>query len=159
MKNKNVGYLVVGISFLMGVIILIFNKGLVKIVEQSCTHGSSCTMYDTIRTQTYLSLAIAGVILAIGLFLIFSKENEKIVIKKVIKRPSRKKISLRGLSEEEKKVIKILEKENGAVFQKSLAETLGIGKVKMTRLMDKLEAKQLIERKRRGMNNIIVLKS
>ena len=37
-------------------------------------------------------------------------------------------------------------------------EKLDIGKVKTTRLLDKLEAKQLIERKRRGMNNIVVLR-
>jgi uncharacterized membrane protein len=37
-------------------------------------------------------------------------------------------------------------------------EKLGIGKVGITRLLDKLEAKQLIERKRRGMNNVVVLR-
>ena len=37
-------------------------------------------------------------------------------------------------------------------------EKLNIGKVGITRLLDKLEAKQLIERKRRGMNNIVVLR-
>jgi len=40
-----------------------------------------------------------------------------------------------------------------------LMEELDVGKVKMTRMMDKLEAKQIIERKRRGMNNIVVLKN
>ena len=48
--------------------------------------------------------------------------------------------------------------ENNAVFQADLMEKLQIGKVKTTRLLDKLEAKQIIERKRRGMNNIVVLK-
>ena len=43
------------------------------------------------------------------------------------------------------------------MFQSTLMEKLEIGKVKMTRLLDKLESKQLIIRKRRGMNNIIVL--
>ena len=37
-------------------------------------------------------------------------------------------------------------------------EKLEIRKVKATRLLDKLEAKQLIERKRRGLNNIVILK-
>ena len=59
---------------------------------------------------------------------------------------------------DEKAVISILQKENGAIFQSTLMESLGIGKVGITRLLDKLEAKQLIERKRRGMNNIVVLK-
>ena len=44
------------------------------------------------------------------------------------------------------------------MFQADVMEKIGIGKVGMTRLLDKLEAKQIIERKRRGMNNMIVLK-
>jgi uncharacterized membrane protein len=51
----------------------------------------------------------------------------------------------------------MLQKEK-AIFQRTLMEKLNIGKVETTRLLDKLEAKQLIERKRRGMNNVVVLK-
>ncbi len=61
------------------------------------------------------------------------------------------------MEEKEKEVVKLLEKEK-AIFQRTLMEKLGIGKVGMTRILDKLEAKQIIERKRRGMNNIVVLK-
>ena len=61
------------------------------------------------------------------------------------------------MDDEEKMIVEILQKENGAIFQSSLMEMLGTGKVKITRLLDKLEAKELIERKRRGMNNIVVL--
>ena len=56
------------------------------------------------------------------------------------------------------KLAKESQEENGAIFQKTLMEKLEIGKVKTTRLLDKLESKQFIERKRRGMNNIVVLK-
>ncbi len=159
MKNKNVGYLILGIAIVIGIIILIFNMGLKKIVEQTCVHGPSCTMYDTIKTQTYLSLAIAGIILVIGLFLIFSKESEKVILKTQIKTvKERRKINSENLDSEERKIVKILQEENGAIFQRTLMEKLNIGKVGMTRLLDKLEAKQVIERKRRGMNNIVVLK-
>ena len=157
MKNRNVGFLIVGIAVLIGVIILLFNSGLKNIVDQTCEHGSSCTMYDTISVQTNLSLAVAGLVLLIGLFFIFSKESERIVVKKVNGKPRKKRIDLTGLDGDERKVVGILSRENGAVFQKSLMEELGVGKVKITRLMDKLEAKGIVERKRRGMNNIIVL--
>ena len=50
-----------------------------------------------------------------------------------------------------------LQEEKG-MFQKTLAEKLELGKVGMTRLLDKLESKEIIERKRRGMNNFVVLK-
>lgn len=159
MKNKNVGFLIVGIAIMIGVIILLFNSGLKTIVDQTCDHGTECAMHDTIALQTNLSLTIAGLVFIIGLFLIFSKESERIIEKIVIRRikEKRKKIDLSGLDSDERKVIGILKRENGAFFQKSLMEELDVGKVKMTRMMDKLEAKQIIERKRRGMNNIIVL--
>jgi uncharacterized membrane protein len=111
-------------------------------------------MYDTISVQTWISLAIAGLILVIGLFLVFSKEREKIIVKKEKKKP----VNLSGLEKKEKEVVKLIQEENGAIFQATLMEKLGIGKVGLTRLLDKLEAKQIIERKRRGMNNIVVLK-
>jgi len=157
MKNKNVGLLIIGISILVIVIILIFNIGLKDIVSQTCTHGSSCTMYDTIKIQTYFSLAIAGFVLAIGLFLFFSKPEEKIITKTI--KEKKKKLDLNGLDNEEKELINLLQEEGNAMFQSTLMERLEIGKVKATRLLDKLEAKQLIERKRRGMNNIVVLKN
>ena len=158
MKNKNVGFLVIGISIVIASIILIFNVGMKNIVGESCGHGSSCTMYNTIATQTEISLAIAGLIFVIGLFLILSKEEviEKIVIKKV-KEKIEKKLDLSDLDKDEKQVISILQEENGAIFQRTLMERLEIGKIKMTRLLDKLEAKQFVERKRRGMHNIVVL--
>jgi len=111
-------------------------------------------MYQTISTQTYLSLAIAGVILIIGIFLVFAKERERILFRKVEKK---RKINLKGLDKDERRVVEILRNENGAIFQSTLMEKMGIGKVKATRLLDRLEAKQIVERKRRGMNNIVVL--
>lgn len=159
MNNRSVGFLIVGISIMIVAIVLLFNSGMSQIVAQSCDHGPSCSMYDTINLQTRLSLSIAGLVLLIGLFLIFSKESEKIVEKIIVRRVKErhKKIDMSRLDSEEKKVVKILQRENGAFFQSSLMEELECGKVKMTRLIDKLEAKGLVERKRRGMNNIIVL--
>ncbi len=155
MENKNVGWLIVGISIFIGIIIGIFNFGLKSTLNSTCTMGPSCSMYKTLALQTWISFAIALIIFFIGLFFIFAKEPERIIFKK----QRAKKIDVSELDKDEKKVISILQKENGAVFQAALMEQMEIGKVKTTRILDKLEAKQLIERKRRGMNNIIVLKN
>lgn len=157
MKNRNVGVLIVGVSVVIFAIVLLFNSGLKDIVDEGCDHGESCSMYDTIGLQTGLSLIIAGLVFLIGMYFILTKENEKIVVKKVKEKAKSRKIDLSGLDSAEKKVIDILQRESGAFFQKSVMEELGCGKVKMTRIVDKLEAKGLVERKRRGMNNILVL--
>ena len=156
MENKIVGWIIVGIAFLMGIIVLIFNSAMKNIVSKTCTEGPTCTMYDTIRTQTLLSLSIIIIVLIIGIVIMFSKPKEKIVVKTIKEKRVKKDYS--SLDKDEKKVIDLLLNEGNAIFQASLMEKLEIGKVKATRLLDKLEAKQLIERKRRGMTNIVILK-
>lgn len=156
MENKQVGWLIIGIAGVIVIIVLIFNTALKNIVGATCTEGPTCIMYDTIKTQTLISLSIVGIIAIIGLVIMFQRPKEKIVIKKM--QEKKRKLDISGLDKEEKQVVDFLASENNAVFQADLMEKLEIGKVKMTRLLDKLEAKQIIERKRRGMNNIVVLR-
>jgi uncharacterized membrane protein len=158
MENKKVGSLILGIATAMLLIVYIFNRALNSIVATTCTHGTSCTMYDTMTAQYALSLSIVGIIVAIGLYVMLSKPNETIVEKTIIKeiKEKKKKLNLSGL--DKKAVIKLVKDEGGVIFQAELKDKLEIGKVGVTRLLDKLESKGLIERKRRGMNNVVVLK-
>jgi len=160
MENKNVGMIISGIAIVMAFMVLIFNMGLKKIVGQTCTHGAGCTMYDTIAIQTWVSFGLAMIILIVGIVVMTIKPKEKIIEKEKIiyKEKKKKPMNLKGLEKDEKEVIELLQKEGNAMFQADLMEKMEMGKVKTTRLLDKLEAKQLLERKRRGMNNIVVLK-
>jgi len=162
MKNKNVGALIIGIAVIIGIIVLIFNLGLKNIVGKTCSHGTSCTMYDTIAIQTYVSLAIAGLILVIGLFLVFSKEEivEKVVVKKIKQEIEKKSkpIDYSKLDKDEKVIMKAVEEAQGTIFQSDLVDKTQFSKVKVSRILDRLEGRQLIERKRRGMTNVVVLK-
>ena len=124
MKNKSVGFLITGIAIIMGFIVLLFNIGLRKIVTQSCGHGSSCPMYGTIVLQTYVGLGLTAFVIVIGLFLIFSKPEEKIVVRKI--KDKKKKLNLSGLDKDEKRVIELLQKENGGMFQRTLMEKLEV---------------------------------
>jgi uncharacterized membrane protein len=159
MENKNVGWLIMGIAAVMVIIVLIFNAALEKIVHENCSliHGTdTCPMIDTIKTQTGISLGIIGIVVIIGIVLMLQKPKERIVVKTV--KEKKKPLDLSGLDKDEKKVVSLLQNEGNAMFQADLMEKLGIGKVKATRMLDKLESKQLIERKRRGMNNLVVLR-
>jgi uncharacterized membrane protein len=160
MENKHVGMIIVGIAVVMVFMVLMFNMGLKNIVADTCTHGTTCKMYDTITIQTWVSFGLAMIILIIGLVIMTLKPKEKIIEKEkiVYKEKKKKSIDLKGLEKDEKEVIQLLQKEGNAMFQADLMEKMEMGKVKTTRLLDKLEAKQLLERKRRGMNNIVVLK-
>ncbi|MBI2507633.1 hypothetical protein HYV89_01640 [Candidatus Woesearchaeota archaeon] len=166
MENKNVGYLIMGISILIIFIIFLFNNAMKEIVTQGCpaAHlGIYCPAYRTITQQTYLSLSIVGLLITVGLVLIFSKpqkeiQKEIIVQTKTIeKKLPKKKIDTSDLKPEEKQVFEMIQ-NNKAIFQADLIEKTEFGKAKMTRIIDRLEGKSFVERKRRGMTNVVVLK-
>jgi len=162
MENKNVGWLLLGISILIIFLVFLFNNTLMESVRNSCfiQHGDvqSCEMYDSVNYQTYFALAIVGVLAIVSLVLIFSKQNERIVIKKIKEKKAYKEVNLSSFRPEEKQVYNFV-KDNGAIFQADLIEKTEFSKARMTRIVDKLEGAGLVERKRRGMTNVVVLKS
>ena len=160
MENKNVGYMLLGISLILIMIIILFNATLKSIIDGTCPvhpDQTQCPAYTTLARETYLSFAIVGILVIVSLFLIFSKPHEKIIIKKIKEKIHQKEFDLSQFRPEEKQVFKIIQ-ENKAVFQSDLIDKTGFGKAKITRILDRLEGNNLIERKRRGMTNIVVLK-
>lgn len=160
MENKYVGYLLLGVSILIIVIIFMFKTTLTNFVDSSCTlaHGGEyCPMYDTINLQTYLALAIIGILIIVALILIFSKPKEKIIIRKVKEIKPRKNWDLSKLKPEERQVLELIQ-SNKTIFQADLIDKTGFSKAKMTRIIDRLEGQGFVERKRRGMTNIVVIR-
>jgi len=124
-------------------------------------------MWGTIDFQTNMSLGIMIFIVAIGVYLVFFGKEEKIVTKFKMFKPQvkTKKISkenyqkiMGSLDREEKLVFGKIIDAQGTIFQSDLANKTKFNKVKVTRILDRLEGKGLIERKRRGMTNVVILK-
>lgn len=106
-------------------------------------------------------------VVIIGLYLIFFGKEEKIITKiktikqqiepKEITKENYQKI-LGKLDDDEKQVFNKILASEGTIFQSDLVGKTEFTKVKVTRILDKLEGKNLIERKRRGMTNVVILK-
>ena len=154
MNNKHVGLIIVGFAFILGIVIYFFNRALSQIVTSSCDHGEACPMWGSISFHTNITIALMFVVLAIGLYLIFFGDKKVSVNKKSVK----DFVIPENLNPDEKSLLKLVVDEEGAVFQSSLVEKSGFSKVKTTRLLDKLEGRDLIERRRRGMTNVVLLK-
>src|SRR3989338_10810459 len=86
----------------------------------------------------FLSMGVGFVILTSGIFLIFMPYQQE-----------KKKVTYSKLDEEEKKILELLQKNEGSQYQSDLIKETGFSKVKMTRILDKFESKGYIERKRR----------
>ncbi len=157
MKNKHVGYLIVGIAILIGFIVFSFNRAMTNIVNTSCTHGPSCPMWGSIRFQTNVSVGIIIFVLLIGLYLIIFGSDAGKVEARLIKKEDYEKI-LKELNTDQKAVMEKIIQSDGTIFQSEIVEKTNLPKAKVTRILDKLEGKGIIERRRRGMSNVIILK-
>ena len=79
MKNKHVGYLVLGVAIIVFFIVISFNQALETIVNTSCTHGTMCPMQVTLQTQKVISYSLMGLLVLAGLFIIFFMKDETLV--------------------------------------------------------------------------------
>ncbi len=167
MKNKIAGFIVIGIALVIGFITWSFNRALTNIVNTSCSHGTTCPMWGNIRFETNISLGLMVFVILIGIYLIFFGREEIIVtkVKKVKEQIEPKKLSkenyqkiMKDMDEDEKKVLEGIIAEKGSIMQSGIVAKTGLTKVKVTRILDRLEGREIIERKRRGMTNVVILK-
>jgi uncharacterized membrane protein len=67
------------------------------------------------------------------------------------------KILERLSNPDERKIIQLIIDEGGTIFQSQLIEKSGYSKSKVSLVLDRLEARRILER-RHGMSNVVVLK-
>jgi hypothetical protein len=106
-------------------------------------------------------LVVISIVLGIsGAYLLLPGSVEKPAEKSVLEtRKDRWEKTSKTLKDDERKIYKVILESDGLVNQSELVEKTGLSKSKVSRSLDLLESKGLVERKRRGMGNIVLLKS
>jgi len=157
MENKHVGYILITVSIILLINVISINSIFNNNNNNFCTEDS-CPYHQSFNQIIYLSISTIGLLLITGIVLIKSKPEEKTIIKEIEVEKPKKEIDTSELTSEEKETLELIQ-ENKAIFQADLIEKTGYGKVKMTRIIDRLEGKDIVERKRRGMTNVVVMKN
>ncbi|MFH0701120.1 MAG: MarR family transcriptional regulator [Candidatus Woesearchaeota archaeon] len=159
MENKYVGLMIIGVALVFFLVVMSFNNALEQIVNTTCTHGPTCPMYTTLSTQKIIGYSLIGLLVLVGLLVTFFIREKKLPAEtKKVLTEEEKKHKLQHLDDEEKRVMELLINNQGSMYQSDVLKETQLSKVKVTRILDKLEGKQLLERKRRGMTNIVILK-
>ncbi len=159
LNQKNTGMLLVGFSIVL-IVVLIFVKidmdrrgaFLCEMVSENPDMDmKECPVHKNNTSWLIVgAFALSFIILVIGLYLIFNKN--------VKESQEFKKIDISKLDNEEKKIYDMVKENEGAMYQSDIIKEIGLSKVNVTRLLDRMENKKVLERKRRGMTNLIVLK-
>jgi uncharacterized membrane protein len=112
-------------------------------------------------TMDAIILVVASTVLGIsGAYLLLPGPSERLAGVSVLEERKERweKIS-KTLKDDERKIYEVILDSDGLINQSEIAEKTGLSKSNVSRSLDLLESKGLVERKRRGMGNIVLLKS
>lgn len=124
-----------------------------KSLEPDCPVHKANSVWTAISWALTTAFGIDFLVFVAGVYIAFFYKPLQKELKKDFK-----EIDLSRLDDDEKKVYSIIKGKSGSAYQTDLIKETGFSKVKMTRVLDKLESMDILDRKRRGMTNIIVLK-
>jgi len=153
--QKETGYFIIGLAVVLLALLISFNNSIQASALDACGCSSggelACPHANNLPYQTYLGGLVVLGLFGIGGYSIWLSKQ-----KKGVDRGKKKRI--KNLPEDEKKIYKSVDAADGAMFQSELVGKTKLSKVKVSRLLDKLEGKGLVERRRRGMTNLVLLK-
>jgi len=159
-NQRNLGLILIGFSVLL-LIILVFVKVsvdkeetfLCELIDNDPNLDMElCPAHKSNSSWLLLTaFGIAFIILASGFYLFFVSSTKSA-------KQGFSKVNLSKLDKEEKAIYALLKEKEGSMYQSDLIKETGFSKVKMTRVLDRLTNKKIIDRNRRGMTNIIILK-
>jgi uncharacterized membrane protein len=160
-NTRAAGYAVIGFAVILAIVLVAVKSDLDVRDERLCSDTqalgldmATCPAHTT-NTGWYLmgAFGIAFFILAVGIYLVFMPKKAQNPESRALA-----DIDTSKLDEDEKKVYEMIKAAGGSMFQGDVIKQLGYTKVTVSRLIDKLEMKGIVERKRRGMSNLVVLK-
>jgi uncharacterized membrane protein len=155
--DKRIGIVIILIALVVGAIAVVEKINTEKLITEfrnqtgTCYIDGTCLHEQTNTTFIILGIA-AGVLFVIGAIIVILSVYEKPQKDRKIEKP--KKL----LTPEQKKLYNILLESDGSMLQGELVAKSGLNKVTVSRVLDKLEMQGVVERRRHGMSNIVVLK-
>lgn len=157
--QKKIGLVVVVFSLILFSVIYYMTDTITRLkveLHKTCPlPPEECPYKSSVPIESLAAFIFAAAMGIFGSFLTFTATStEKIAL------GEKRKIKelMKNLSEEEKKIYNTISSSNGFIFQSDLMGKTGFSKVKISRILDRLEAKNLVERRRRGMANAVVLR-
>ena len=156
-NTRYVGMVLIILSIVIFVIMYNFSSTMLQIIDSG--QLGSCQSYEVcphvmVLNQTYIGYLVALILLIIGIFLVIFGGKPS----KTVDRKSKWRNGLKNMTGDEKTLYGKIIDSGGVIFQSELVEHSGFPKAKVSRILDKMEAGGLLERKRRGMANAVVLK-
>ena len=163
MDTQKLGIVLVAVAMAILGLTYLFKLQEDRHLEQLSSDKGTCfvngeCVYEERSFVLYIVSGFLGtfVLFLGGYWLFFAQRTSEI---KAETSHIQKEVDTSQLNDEELKVYRYLKEHKGSAFQSELVRELGLTKVKITRILDRMEGFGVLERKRRGMTNIVILRN
>ena len=148
MDLRYVGIVIMALSVLMGILMYSLSSFLLSSIDMagSCSSVGTCP-HVTALNQSYIGYLFSIAMFLVGLYIFLKGRGMRA-----------RKAMPKDLQPDERKVYDVISQAGGMIFQSEIVEKTEFPKTRVTRILDKLEAKDVLERRRRGMTNAVMLK-
>ncbi len=159
MENKKLGFLIIGITVVLGFIIFSYMGKLnVQEQENNCNPTERCQQISSLFGLSHIAIGFLSFIFALGFYLLFFNKSEA-KISDALKTIKEEKIEktdedmfnllLRPLDENERKVMVSIKEQEG-ITQSTLKYRANLSKAKVSQILTDFEKKNLIVREAKG---------
>jgi len=170
MDNKKIGIVLIAVCIILAVSAIIIKARedalIAKVIEEKGTcflDDGTCLHEDRPSTVYLFVWVFCAALASLGLYLILIEKSQKAIIsvlekqRQVQTEEEKFSILLKGLNEDEKKIIQAVKEQDG-ITQQTLRLRTGLHKSRLSILLDTMEKKGLIARKEKGKTNQVFLK-
>ena len=156
MENKKLGIIILAISIATGVLAFSF-MGLLNAQTTSlqCYPTKECQRVESLMGLSHVAVGLISFIGALGFYLLFFSTSEEAILRRLEEEKNMKiegdkfELVLKGLDENEKKVIKAIKEQDG-ITQTTLRYRTDLSKSKVSQILTDFEKKHLINREAKG---------
>ena len=156
MENKKLGFIIVAMSILTGILTFSFMNALGKQTNAlQCYPTNECQRVESLMGLSHVAVGLISFIGALGIYLLFFSTSEEAILKRLEDEKNMKidenkfDIVLKALDDNEKKVLKAIKEQNG-ITQSTLKYRTDLSKAKVSQILTDFEKKHLVKREAKG---------
>ena len=156
MENKKLGIIILSFS----VVATILAFGVMGVLNRQttslqCYPTQDCQRVESLIGISHIAVGLISFIAALGIYLLFFSTSEEAILRRLEEEKNMKlqedkfELVLKGMDENEKKVLKAIREQNG-ITQSTLKFRADLSKAKISQVLTDFERKNLIRREEKG---------
>jgi len=163
MENKKLGFVIVSMSILAGILTFSFMNVLGKQTNAlQCYPTNECQRVESLLGLSHIAVGLISFIGALGIYLLFFSTSEEAILKRLEEEKHMKleenkfELILKSMDENERKVIHAIKEQDG-ITQSTLKFRTDLSKAKISQILTDFEKKHLVKRESKGKTYAVYL--